>query len=42
MIDVGVTDENVGDLMRNPGRQSSSFTQIEKQTAPLMLQPDVK
>jgi hypothetical protein len=42
MIDVRVSDENVGNLMCNPGRQSSSFTQIEQQTAPLMLQPDVE
>jgi len=42
MIDVCVSDENVGHLMGNPGGQSCGFTQIEQQTAPLMLQPDVQ
>jgi hypothetical protein len=29
MIDVPMSDENVRDLMSNPGRQPNGFTQVE-------------
>ena len=36
MIDMGVADEHIADLMGDPGGQSSGVTQV-KQQAPLML-----